>query len=96
MVGQEKYRSPKNFYEVLGVEKSASKSDIVKAYRKLAKKYHPDRPGGDKQEFQCISEAYAVLSDEKKMEWKGYRQSLRDITSTYETPSDVVWPTPPT
>lgn len=38
----------------------------------------------------------SVLSDEKKMEWKVYRQSLRDITSTYETPSDVVWPTPPT
>jgi len=37
----------------------------------------------------------SVLSDDKKLEWKGYRQSLRDITSTYETPSDVVRPDAP-
>lgn len=38
----------------------------------------------------------SVLSDEKKLEWRVYRQTLRDITSSYETPSDVEWPTPPT
>ena len=89
MVGQEKYRSPKNFYEVLGVEKSASKSDIVKAYRKLAKKYHPDRPGGDKQEFQCISEAYAVLSDEKKRRVYDYDQRRKNHASK-DIPSSPV------
>lgn len=55
-----------DYYSVLGVPKSSSQDDIKKAFRKLAHKYHPDKPGGDEKKFKEISEAYAVLSDEKK------------------------------
>jgi len=58
--------SSKDYYSILGVEKSASKDDIKKAFRKLAHKYHPDKQSGDEQRFKEIGEAYAVLGDEKK------------------------------
>jgi len=59
----------RDYYEVLGVPRSASLDDIKKAYRKLAKKYHPDVNPGDKEaeaKFKEINEAYSVLSDEEK------------------------------
>lgn len=56
----------KNYYEILGIEKSASKDDIKKAFRKLAHKYHPDKKGGDEAKFKEASEAYGILSDDKK------------------------------
>jgi len=59
----------KDYYHVLGVAKSAALPDIKKAYRKLARKYHPDLNPGDKTaeaRFKEIQEAYAVLSDPKK------------------------------
>ena len=56
----------KNYYEVLGITKSASEDDIKKAFRKLAHKYHPDKKGGDEKKFKEVSEAYTVLSDKKK------------------------------
>ena len=59
----------KDFYETLGVKKSASAEDIRKAFRKLARKYHPDVNPGDKsaeEKFKAISEANEVLSDPKK------------------------------
>lgn len=58
-----------DYYATLGVDKSASESEIKKAYRKLAVKYHPDKNAGDKkaeERFKEISEAYAVLSDSEK------------------------------
>lgn len=56
----------KDYYEVLGIAKGASKDEIKKAFHKLAHKYHPDKAGGDAERFKEASEAYAVLSDEKK------------------------------
>ena len=58
----------RDYYEVLGVSRDATKDEIKRAYRKLALKYHPDRnPGKDAEErFKEISEAYAVLSDDEK------------------------------
>lgn len=56
----------KDFYKILGVSKTASKEEIKKAYRKLAHQYHPDKKDGDEKKFKEASEAYSVLSDEKK------------------------------
>lgn len=57
----------KDYYELLGVSKDASASEIKSAFRKLAKKYHPDnKETGDEAKFKEIGEAYAVLSDENK------------------------------
>lgn len=61
--------SKRDYYEVLGVEKNASPEDIKKAYRRLARKYHPDVNGGDKAaeaKFKEVNEAYEILSDEQK------------------------------
>jgi molecular chaperone DnaJ len=61
----------KDYYEVLGIEKSASSEDIKKAYRRLAMKHHPDRNEGGKEsetKFKEINEAYEVLSDDGKRE----------------------------
>jgi curved DNA-binding protein len=79
-----------DYYNILGVQKTARDEEIKKAYRKLAMKYHPDHTKGDKdaeEKFKKISEAYAVLSDkEKRKEYdtfgsEGFRQrfSQEDI-----------------
>lgn len=58
----------RDYYEILGLDKSASKSEIKKSYRKLALKYHPDKnkEAGAEEKFKEISEAYAVLHDDEK------------------------------
>ncbi len=61
----------KDFYKILGVSKDASEADIKKAYRKLARKYHPDTNSGDAQAektFKDVSEAYSVLSSKEDRE----------------------------
>lgn len=55
----------KDYYDILGVSKSASADEIKRAYRRLALKYHPDR-GGDHDKFKEINEAYQALSDPQK------------------------------
>ena len=55
----------KDYYQILGLERSATVDDVRKAYRKLAMKYHPDRNPGDKsaeERFKDINEAYQVLN----------------------------------
>jgi len=54
-----------NYYEILGVAKTASQDEIKKAFHKLAHKHHPDK-GGDESKFKEINEAYQVLSDSQK------------------------------
>jgi curved DNA-binding protein len=85
----------KDYYKVLGVERSASADDVRKSYRKLAMQYHPDRNPGDKQaeeNFKEINEAYQVLSDPQK------RARYDQLGSAYSgwqqrggTPNDFDW-----
>src|SRR3954447_6299681 len=61
--------SKKDYYKLLSVDREAAEDDIKKAYRKLARKYHPDLNPGDKaaeERFKNVQEAYDVLSDTKK------------------------------
>jgi molecular chaperone DnaJ len=56
----------KDYYEILGIQRTASEDEVKSAFRKLAQKYHPDKKGGDEAKFKEISEAYTVLSDKKR------------------------------
>ena len=79
--------SKRDYYEVLGVDKGADDSAIKSAYRKLAKKYHPDMNPGDKDaeaKFKEASEAYAVLSDpDKRRQYDQFGQAAFDGTGGF-------------
>ena len=93
----------RDYYEVLGLDKSASKDDIKKAYRKLAMQYHPDRNPGDKEaeeKFKEAAEAYEILSsDEKKAKYdkfghNGFRggqdfQGFNNVNDIFSHFSDI-------
>lgn len=66
----------KNYYDILGIDKKATKDDVKKAFRKLAQKHHPDK-GGDEAKFKEITEAYSILADEKRRrEYDSYGQTF--------------------
>jgi len=69
----------KDYYEILGVSKTASPDEIKKAFRKLAHKHHPDKSGGDEKKFKEANEAYQVLSNKEKR--ARYDQTGQDFHS---------------
>lgn len=74
--------SQKNYYELLGITKSASKEEVKKAFYKLASKYHPDKKTGDEAKFKEVNEAYQVLSnDQKRKEYDTYGQTFNGAGS---------------
>jgi len=76
----------KDYYKILGVLKTASIDEIKKAYRKLAREYHPDKTGGDEKKnrvFLDVNEAYEVLGNEDKR--KNYDEKKPDNTSNNQT-----------
>src|ERR687893_2175416 len=82
-----------DFYKVLGVERKAKPDEIKKAYRRLARKYHPDVNPGDKsaeERFKLITEAHDVLSDEKKRKvydrFGQYSDNLAEAAARGATP----------
>lgn len=68
-----------NHYDTLGVDRHATQEDIKKAYRKLAKEYHPDKSGGDDTKFKLVAEAYDVIGDESKRHAYDVRGSGADF-----------------
>jgi molecular chaperone DnaJ len=68
---------PKDYYRILGVERSAAAEDVKRAYRKLAHEHHPDK-GGSEEKFKEVNEAYQVLSDPQK------RQQYDQLGQTFE------------
>lgn len=69
----------KDYYEELGVSKTATQDEIKKAYRKLAHKHHPDKGGSDAEKFKAVNEAYQVLSNEEKRgQYDQYGQTFED------------------
>lgn len=77
----------KDYYEILGVNKNASKEEIKKAFYKLAHKHHPDKKGGNEATFKQVNEAYQVLSDDlKRSKYDQYGAGFENMgTGGYET-----------
>jgi len=81
----------RDYYEVLGVDRGADESAIKSAYRKLAKKYHPDVNPGDKEaekKFKEATEAYGILSDPEK------RRQYDQFGHLAVSPAWIIWVVP--
>jgi curved DNA-binding protein len=81
----------KNYYDVLGVSRTASEDEIKRAYRKLARKYHPDvsREAGAEQQFKDVNEANDVLKDPKKRElYDRYGDAWKAVAEGHAPPPD--------
>lgn len=81
----------KNYYDILGVKKTASADEIKKAFRKLAQKHHPDA-GGDEETFKNINEAYEVLSDPEKKKQYDRFGTVGGFGAQGEWPGGQGWP----
>ena len=93
----------RDYYEVLGVERSVNEKDLKKAFRKAAMKYHPDRNPGDKEaesKFKEVSEAYDVLSDSQKrqvydqfghdgLKGQGFNSGFQDMGDIFSAFGDI-------
>lgn len=76
-----------NYYELLGINETATQIDIKKAYRSLSLKLHPDKQGGNADEFKKINEAYMVLSDpEKRQEYDTSLNSPKQTPFNFKNP----------
>ncbi len=74
----------KDYYNILGVNKGASKEDIKKAFYKMAHKYHPDKKGGNETKFKEVNEAYQILSDEaKRSKYDQYGSGFENMGGGY-------------
>ena len=74
----------KDYYEILGVNKGASKDEIKKAFYKLAHKYHPDKKEGNEAKFKQVNEAYQVLSDDaKRSKYDQYGAGFENVSQGY-------------
>jgi molecular chaperone DnaJ len=80
-----------NYYEVLGVPRNASQSEIKDAYRRLAKDRHPDRPGGSGADFSLLQEAHAVLSDPNRRRQHDEALDLAHAADQLASVIDVDW-----
>jgi curved DNA-binding protein len=85
----------RDYYQTLGVSKSATEKEIKKAYRKLAQKYHPDKNPGDKaseEKFKDINEAYEVLSDaDKRSKYDQFGSQWQQFERAGGRPEDFNW-----
>ncbi len=82
----------KDYYTILGISKTASKDEVRKAFRKLASTYHPDKKTGDEEKFKEISEAYSVLSDDKKRaEYDAYGRSYSGMNGQHQHGGGFNW-----